>query len=114
MKYIVLLLLFFHTLYAMSSFITPLEYASQLYKNPRGIGCGKCHGDHGEGLVIATYKHKNKPRSFKAPPINNIDFKEFYKALNKRKKGMPRYYLTNGEIKALYLYLHQDEKKQKE
>jgi mono/diheme cytochrome c family protein len=111
MKYI----LFFLTLplFATSSFITPLEYASQLYKNPRGVGCQKCHGSNGNGMVIARYKHKNKEKSFIGPNIKKLDYEAFAKALNKRKKGMPRYYLTRGEIKALYLYLHRTDKKEK-
>jgi hypothetical protein len=40
-----------------------------------------------------------------------MKFSEFYKALNKRIKGMPRYFLTKKEIEALYFYLHQNEKK---
>ena len=99
-------------LLATSTFITPLEYASQLYKNPRGIGCQYCHGDKGEGKLIAKYVHKNKQRSFSGPAINEIDFNNFYKAVNRRKDSMPRYYLTRKEIEALYLYLHQNEKKE--
>ena len=45
----ILLLILPVFLFGGSSFITPLEYASQLYKNPRGIGCHLCHGDNGEG-----------------------------------------------------------------
>ena len=93
-------------LFASSSFITPLEYASQLYKNPRGIGCQFCHGNNGEGKLIANYMHKNKKKSFRGPEIDKMNFGEFYKALNSRKNGMPRYYLTQKEIEALYLYLH--------
>jgi len=110
MKYLILLFIPLYLL-AESSFITEEEYASELYKNPRGIGCGNCHGKHGEGKIIATYIHKNKPRRFIGPEIKNIGFVEFYKALTHRKKGMPRYYLTQMEIKALYYYLHQKEKK---
>jgi len=110
MKYI----LFFLTpllLCGSSTFITPMEYASQLYKNPRGIGCQNCHGENGEGRVIANYVHKKKHKSFVGPPINKIGFSEFYRVLNKRKRGMPRYFLTLEEIKALYLYLHKNDKK---
>jgi len=98
-------------LLATSSFITPLEYASQLYKNPRGIGCQLCHGENGEGKLIANYIHKNKKKSFRGPKIDKISFGEFYKALNRRKNGMPRYYLTQKEIEALYLYLHYNDTK---
>ncbi|QSZ41717.1 c-type cytochrome [Sulfurimonas aquatica] len=109
MKYILILLtpLF---LYGAGSFISPIEYASQLYKNPRGIGCQKCHGENGEGKVIATYKHKGEQKSFDGPAINKLEYRYFYKELNKRKKGMPRYFLTDKEVQALYLYLHHDER----
>jgi mono/diheme cytochrome c family protein len=110
MRYILFLITPFF-LFGSSTFITESEYASQLYKNPRGIACGRCHGDHGEGKLIARYKHKNKEKSFVGPPINNIRYSEFYRALNLRKKGMPRYYLTSKEIEALYFYLHKDDKK---
>jgi len=110
MKFIFFLLIPL-TLFSLSTFITKSEYAEQLYKNPRGIACGLCHGEHGEGKLIAKYKHKNKPREFVGPPINNIKYSAFYKALNSRIKGMPRYYLTPKEIEALYFYLHKDDKK---
>ncbi len=100
-------------LFSSSTFITPMEYASQLYKNPRGIGCQNCHGNNGEGKVIANYVHKKKKKSFVGPQINNIEFSEFYKVLNQRRRGMPRYFLTTQEIKALYLYLHKNDKKKK-
>jgi cytochrome c553 len=109
MRLILALVTLIFTLYGQSNFITKQEYAAQLYKNPRGIGCGLCHGEHGEGKVIANYVHKKKKRSFVGPQINNVAFREFYKALTKSKKGMPRYYLTQGEIEALYFYLHQDD-----
>jgi len=112
MKYILFLLSPLYLL-ATASFITPAEYAAQLYKNPRGIGCHKCHGDEGEGKVIAKYKHKGKDRSFSAPKINSINYNEFYRALNKRKSGMPRYFLTDKEVAALYLHLHRNDKKKK-
>ncbi len=110
MKYIIPLLISTTlSLFGEGSFITPMEYASQLYDNPRGIGCGKCHGKHGEGLVIAHYTHKEQEKTFSAPPINKLSYEAFYKALHQRKKGMPLYYLTQGEIQALYLYLQNQE-----
>jgi hypothetical protein len=105
-----LFLLLPFSLLAESSFITPLEYASSLYKNPRGIGCHKCHGEFGEGRVVATYEHKNEKKSFVGPVINSMDFNDFFKSLNVRKNGMPRYFLTQKEIKALYFYLQEKKK----
>ncbi|MBU1658300.1 cytochrome c [bacterium] len=92
-----------------TTFITPIEYASQLYKNPRGIGCQHCHGNKGEGKIIANYIDKKVEKSFGGPVINKLDFQKFYTALNVRKQGMPRYFLTDREIQALYLYLHPTE-----
>ena len=104
MRYIIVLFLPF-ILYATSSFITPMEYSSQLYKNPRGIGCQHCHGDIGEGRLVAKYKHKGKTKEFRGSAINSLNYDEFYDALKHSKKGMPRYYLTDKEIKALFFYL---------
>ncbi len=96
-----------------------MEYSSLLYKNPRGIGCHKCHGLKGEGKLIAKYKETKKlkkgeqiykvkvDREFRAPAINKLDYKTFRNVLLGRVSGMPKYYLTEGEIKALYFYLKQ-------
>lgn len=97
-------------LFALSSFITEKEYATQLYKNPRGIGCHHCHGENGEGKLIANYKHKDIAKSFLGPQIKTVEYNEFYRALSRRKDGMPRYFLTDKEIEALYLHLHKNEK----
>ena len=115
------------SLFASSSFITQMEYASMLYKNPRGIGCDRCHGEKGEGKLIARYKETKRvkegekiytvkiDKEFKAPAIKSLGYNEFKNALITPQKGMPKYYLTEGEIKALYFYLKQvnlEEKKQ--
>lgn len=94
------------------SFITQGEYAAQLYKAPRGIGCHKCHGDKGEGRVIAKYKDKGESKSFNAPAINVLSYENFSDALQKRQAGMPRYFLTDEEIKALYFYLQPPKERQ--
>ncbi|PAF52997.1 cytochrome C oxidase subunit III [Helicobacter sp. 13S00482-2] len=88
-----------------TSFITTQEYGKKLYENPRNIGCIKCHGKNGESEVIATYKNKNKSKIIKAPKINDMDFEAFKKALSKDKGIMPKYNLTEEEIKAIYLYI---------
>jgi len=94
------------SLHANGSFITAEEYATQLYHNPRGIGCHKCHGELGGGRVIAKYTHKDEERIYAAPAIDMVEYDEFAQALKSRKIGMPRYFLTDEEIAALYLYLH--------
>lgn len=100
-------------LFGESTFISPLEYASQLYKNPRGIGCHNCHGENGEGKLVAKYTHKGEKREFRGSAISKLDYDVFYRALNKRTRGMPRYYLTDTEVQALYLFLHQEMKNAK-
>ena len=104
-------------LYGEASFITQMEYASLLYKNPRGIGCNKCHGLKGEGKLIAKYKVTKRvkkgekvitlkrQKEFRAPAINHLAYRRFHDVLGEKLKGMPKYYLTEGEIKALYFYL---------
>ena len=113
MKHIILFLLPL-LLFGQTTFITDVEYAAQFYKNPRGIGCQHCHGENGEGRLIAKYIHKGEKKSFSGPQINKLDFVTFYKELTKRKRGMPRYFLTQKEVKALYLYLHKDDIKEGE
>lgn len=112
MKKLSALALFFGligALHAEVSFITESEYASQLYHSPRGIGCHKCHGEQGQGRLIAKYKDKGVQKSFSPPAINQFDFRSFEKAMKQRQKGMPRYFLTEQEIVTLYHYLHPKE-----
>lgn len=105
-----LIVLFFAFLVsAEGSFITKEEYAGSLYHNPRGVGCHLCHGEGGEGKLIARYKENGEAKVFAGSPINKISFKDFYERLNSRIIGMPRYYLTDTEIQTLYYYLHREE-----
>jgi len=103
------LFLLLNSLEAEVSFITESEYASQLYHSPRGIGCNKCHGEKGEGKLIASYKDKGEKKEFRPPAINKLSYSDFQSAMKKRQKGMPRYFLTQEEIKILYVYLHPKE-----
>jgi hypothetical protein len=96
-------------IYAATSFITKEEYAASLYHNPRGIGCHQCHGESGEGKLIARYKEKGLPKVFEGKPIDKISFSQFYQRVNSKITGMPRYYLTDTEIQTLFYYLHREE-----
>lgn len=92
-------------LYAEESFISNDEYAKMLYKNPRGIGCDKCHGEKGEGIVISSYVTGDKKVTLEGPRINNLSVRRFYKALQKANRLMPEYFLTDQEKAYLYYYL---------
>ena len=107
MKVFFIVLLFLSSIFA-EDFITKMEYAKMLYANPRGIGCNKCHGDTGEGLLIAHYKVKGKKIELKAPAINNIKKEDFFKALSRTHKVMPTYFLTNKEIDILYFFVESE------
>ncbi len=101
---------------AQEWFITNFEYGKMLYHNPRGISCAKCHGENGEGKIIAKYytiKNGKKIKEIlKSPNIQNISYETLKSRLlllekkYKKLSVMPRYnYLTKNEIEAIYLYL---------
>ena len=104
MRYI-LVIFISSSLFAETSFITKMEYASELYKNPRGIGCQNCHGDDGHGKVIARYISKNKEKALIGSDITKVDYDTFDKSLSKGRRWMPIYYLTKDEKEALYFFV---------
>lgn len=108
MRGVILLFLAFTFSYG-ESFITKEEYAAGLYHNPRGVGCHLCHGEKGEGKLIARYRDKGENKVFAGKPIHKLSFRQFYDKVNSRIVGMPRYYLTDTEIQTLYYYLHREE-----
>lgn len=117
MKIFLLLPLLFITLYAKKpNFITDVEYGKMLYQNPRGIGCNKCHGENGEGKLIAEYEDLNKTTSryetkyLRAPAINRLKLREFGDAIINSKGVMPSYFLTKEEIITLYKYVNVGER----
>ncbi len=92
-----------------NSFITKFEYGAMLYKNPRGIGCNKCHSLGNKKILISKYKDKkNITHSLLAPPINKVSFKTFKKKLKASRFEslvMPTYFLTNDEMESIYYYI---------
>ncbi len=117
MKY---LFLFIPLFLFSDDFITNYEYGEMLYKNPRGIGCIKCHGNDAKGGIIATYidDKTGEKKAIIAPNIKKVSWKVFYERLKESKvlrKGkfktlhfsvMPKYtYLTDSEIKTIYNYI---------
>ncbi|MCR8699291.1 c-type cytochrome [Campylobacter ureolyticus] len=116
MKKLIILLFIINFIHA-ESFITDMEYGKMLYKNPRGIGCHKCHGLKGEGMVIASYKEFNKTSEEKidkkliAPRINNLNPQQLADGITSKKRSvMPSYFLTKDEIIVIYKYLKQSKK----
>ncbi|MFP4332312.1 MAG: c-type cytochrome [Campylobacterales bacterium] len=93
-------------------FITEYEYGQLLYSNPRGIGCDKCHGERGQGMIIASYYENNKKKVLATNPIWAMAYKDFKKALGSENGIMPKYFLTDGEVKALYHYLSEERKRE--
>jgi len=87
-------------------FISEFEYGQMFYNNPRGVSCAKCHGKLGDGEFIASFiDEKNVTHKFSGPDIRKMQFEKFSKAVAKGGAIMPRYYLTQKEIKAIYEYI---------
>ncbi|STQ86614.1 c-type cytochrome [Helicobacter muridarum] len=90
-----------------TNFITQEEYGKQLYNSPRGISCKICHGEYGKGMQLAQYKHKGKPMEIYAPDITDVDISVFKRKLRSNSGVMPKYYLTDSEMEAIYQYIAQ-------
>jgi len=100
--------LFPFSLFAQEAFISYYEYGEMLYQNPRGISCMQCHGEKGEGKIILTYQNnKGETTVLQGIDIRKKSLKDMIISLNSSHKVMPRYYLTDKEIKAIYDYLEE-------
>jgi len=98
-------LLLFHLLFG-EDFISKFEYGQMLYENPRGVSCKKCHGRVGDGAFIASFiDSKGEIQEFYGPDIRGLDFKSFVASVQKGGRIMPRFYLTNKELEALYEFI---------
>jgi hypothetical protein len=89
------------------SFLTDYEYGEMLFNTPRGVSCTECHGLSGEGKVIVTYKDIHGKQDIKGADIRKKTLEEMIVSVNSYHKVMPRYYLTNDEVKAIYDFLQQ-------
>jgi cytochrome c553 len=85
--------------------ISEFEYGQMLYNNPRGVSCMPCHGVKGEGKEIIRYFDKGQEKILLAPNIIDKSFQEYKKAIKKGPKVMPKYFLTDEELKAIYSYI---------
>ncbi len=104
MKRLLLILIPF-ILSAQEDFISHYEYGEMLYANPRGVSCAQCHGNSGEGRVIVSYKDVDGKQVLSGADIRKKSLKEMIYSVNSYHKVMPRYYLTDEEVKAIYDYL---------
>ena len=92
-------------LWGGEDFISDYEYGEMLYANPRGVSCSQCHGKSGEGQTIVEYRDINGKQLLKGSDIRQDTLPAMIKAVNNYHKIMPRYYLTDEEVKAIYDYL---------
>ncbi|HSR73988.1 MAG TPA: cytochrome c [Sulfurovum sp.] len=92
-------------LWGQEDFISHYEYGEMLYANPRGISCSECHGDSGEGKTIVEYRDIHGKQALRGSDIRINTLAEMIKAVNSYHEVMPRYYLTDDEVEAIYDYL---------
>lgn len=87
-------------------FISHYDYGSMLYKTPRGVSCAQCHGEYGQGVNIVSFTQKDGTEvTIKGADIREKSLKEMIKSTNSNHQVMPRYYLTDVEVEAIYDYL---------
>jgi mono/diheme cytochrome c family protein len=91
-------------------FISHFEYGEMLYANPRGVSCAECHGVSGEGQIIVEYRDEKGKQVLKGSDIRQNTMSDMVRALNSYHQVMPRYYLTQEEIQAIYDYLQKKNK----
>jgi len=95
-----------NNIFADDDFISDYEYGEMLYNNPRGISCTSCHGDYAQGKKIVEYHTTEGKRVVvKGSDIREITLMELHKSLNRNHRIMPRYYLANKEVIAIYKYI---------
>ncbi len=92
-------------LWGEEDFISHYEYGEMLYANPRGVSCVQCHGKSGEGQTIVEFRDIHGKQALKGSDIRKNTLQEMIQSVNTYHKIMPRYYLTDEEVKAIYDYL---------
>jgi len=90
---------------AQEDFISHYEYGEMLYHNPRGVSCAQCHGEGGEGKVIVEYRDIHGKNALKGPDIRLKSLEEMIRSVNSYHPVMPRYYLTDEEVRTIYDFL---------
>ena len=90
---------------ANEDFISHYEYGEMLYNNPRGVSCSECHGKDGAGITIVEFRDIHGKQAIKGSDIRKESLQAMIKSVNSYHEIMPRYYLTDEEVKAIYDYL---------
>jgi len=99
-------LLLVSTLLFAEDFISEHEYGQMLYQNPRGVSCVPCHGETGAGKYIVSYREKDgKEVIIYGPDIRSKTLAQLEDSIKQGKGIMPRYFLTDKEIRTIYAYL---------
>jgi mono/diheme cytochrome c family protein len=110
---VTVLLLLSSNMTADEDFISHYEYGEMLYKYPRGVSCVECHGEDGSGKLIAEFRDIHGKEQIIGADIRQTSLKKMIEALNSYHKIMPRYYLTDDEVKAIYDFLQEKTKRLK-
>jgi len=93
---------------ANEDFISHYEYGEMLFNNPRGVSCSQCHGKDGAGTIIVKFRdEEGKQAVIKGSDIRRETLQSMIKSINSYHEIMPRYYLTDEEVKAIYDYLQE-------
>ena len=97
---------------ANEDFISHYEYGEMLYNNPRGVSCSQCHGKDGTGTIIVKFRdEQGKQAVIKGSDIRKKSLQTMIKSVNSYHEIMPRYYLTDEEVKAIYDHLQKKNEK---
>ncbi len=88
-----------------SQMISEFEYGQMLYNNPRGVSCMPCHGVKGGGKEIVSFVEDNIKKTLVAPDIRDKSFEDYKKAVKTGPSIMPKYFLTQEELKAIFSYI---------
>lgn len=110
MKRIWLFLSLLIMLNAGEDFISHYEYGEMLYNNPRGVSCAQCHGEDGSGTIIVELKEQQELQTISGTDIRNKSLEMMIESVNRYHEIMPRYYLTNEEVKAIYDFIRKKNK----
>ena len=105
MRFLLFFLPFF--LSAGEDFISHYEYGEMLYNQPRGVSCAACHGESGEGKIIVEFRDIHGKKVLRGPDIRKENLASIVNSVRRYHKIMPRYYLTEEEVKAIYDYLQE-------